>query len=679
MDGLAISINALQGDLDRFLRTPRLRLWWIRCDAKTQTAATDFAMAGEHHPANLSLFVDLHEAHLAGAAGWDRRAEELRQHYARRQQQGEKAGTPLPDLPPSQTTDPRVAFAQQVWQLTQIPIAGVQGLTILLAPQSLDDGEAWTTSLKILLSDPRLRDVRWVVVEATTAFTAPIVQAQATETLTSTFDLPADAGERAIADLVASPAKSGPAAGIRLPLPEHPAVTTPPPPDEVQTARLALRTNLLEAVLAHQRGDLVRAVEQQRQARDVCDRAGFQSEAITMQTLLGAYLLAARRPKEADTALQEAVQRAKDSQQPAALATAELSLGASKMTQRDPQGALVHYAESTVAAEHSSPIVAIEAARTTGQIASDLGMEAQAIAFWSKAVKLAEQRPALARLSSASLAATGLVNLCRKRGLHAKADELAIKAKAFGTMLAPEASDDFGLGMPDAMLAASASLPSAQEVADSPAPRELVSAPAAAPQIPPASPARIPAVAKLPPSPPPLYPRPSHAPAAPPPSARDAAVHPPSRHAVDPAHARVDAPGTGPALLNLPPGGLPASDDDNEGTDLLSVEEIGAAHGWSDADIAALRRTTIAVLDVDSTAMLTKEELAQLTGLLPLSGPTLLPPTFTPVEPAVEPSPTEPTADPLAEALAKMSTLRDVVIADETDGGSRMVRKPKPV
>jgi len=702
VDGLDLALTELKSAADGFVRSPDHRVWWIRAADDLRDDSLRIVMAAEHHPANRGPFICAEHGHAPADPGWRARVDEVRKQYGERQTSAKAAGGDLPDLPPPPTaSEPRAAFAQQLWQLGTLAIAGSQGLTVVLAPRELADGPAWSEALKMLVADPRLKDLRWVILETDTASTGPLVQHLGTKATQTEVRLPPDAGLGDLAALVAAPASAIPGAQPEGATPAHPSVTPPAPPESLDPqakARLALREHLLGASLAMHLADHPKAIERQRQARDVCQGAGMTSEAVTMETLLGTYLLSASQPTAADAAFVRAIEAARKAKLPQQLATAELSLGASKMTRGDRQGALVHFAEATVAAEGHAPLVAIEAARTTGQVAAELRMEPQAIAFWGKAVKLAQQVPVLAQLSSANLAARGLATLCRKRGLHQKAAELEANAVAFETARPLTRADDLGQAPPPQAPPPKVAPPVAPRPESPPlAPaRPIAASPpanAAARPIGAAPPASIPrrpndAAASPPSAPAPPPPSPSAAPplfvSPPPPSPSAApprAVSPLAPAATPPLAVTPPSP---PSLLSSPE--LSSADDEQEGTDLLSIEEIGAAHGWSPADIEAIRRTTMAVLDAESTSMLTQHELAQLRGDIPLVPPA--PPPVVDRMPPVRPAPTggavppsaavTDTEDPLAAALAKMAALREVSISDETDGGSRMVvKKPK--
>jgi hypothetical protein len=212
----------------------------------------------------------------------------------------------------------------------------------------------------------------------------------------------------------------------------------------------------------------------------------------------------------------------------------------------------------------------IEACRLTADAAVLLGMEAQAIAFWSRAVKLAETEPLLGALGSAGHCARAMALLCKKRGLHEAAQRHWEAARQLE-----------GIDV--------AALRAASEA-------ERVEAPA--PSIePPVPRAEAPAAPVEPPAFVPFAPSTPTAPSGGP------VAEPPSLAAIE----------EGTADLSLEElaaihwqGMLPGRDD--------SATPPTVIHHWTAAEQDAIRRATAAVMADDTTSLLSREEIFALHG-----------------------------------------------------------------
>lgn len=372
-------------------------------------------------------------------------------------------------------------------------------------------------------------------------------------------------------------------------------------------------------------GRAAEAVQSTREARDLSSAAGLHRDAINLELMLGGQLLAAGSSKQSEAAFTRATETAAEQGKDSQVATGQFSLGASKLTRRDKQGALVCYAEGTVAAERSGqPALAIEGGRLTGSLAADLGMQAQAIAFYTKAVKLAEAAGPVAPLTSAGESARALAEMCRKRGLTDQAAKFSAQADTFENLVVPDAPAALGEGPLDEGAVAEASAPSA------PAPTG--------------------------------------------PKEPDAFL--PVGVAAAPA---------GAMMFGAPPS------EEEEGTGMLSLDDVArmragveaaqseddALEGDSDgsmppagldeASLEKLRAATFDVLDEDSSSMLSREELASLTGEIPFELPPQ-PEQSAPAAPA--PAPVD-----LGFDLSKLEALRDADIDDEEDGGATLHRR----
>ncbi len=625
MESLGSPIERLLEAMASFVRTPATKLLHVASAVRMRKGCVDGVMAFERDPANAAPFYLFEQEHTRSSPGWALRAEHARAQHAHRatlmDEQGESLA-PLPEAAPSGT--PQAGFAGALLQLAHGQPEGAHGMVVVLAPSTLEDPEGWQAGVQPLLMDPKLAAVRFVVIETPPGPSASIADQLRDRADRVSVAPNAAAEDRDVESMLEDFVPGGPPPGAspEVTAPPHPTAGPEPEPTPDAQLRGAVAEKLVASALAMKQGRAAAAVQSTREARDLSAAAGLQRDAINLELMLGGQLLAAGSPRQSEAAFTRAVESAGENGKDAQVATGQFALGASKLTRRDKQGALVCYAEGTVAAERSSqPALAIEGGRLTGSLAAELGLQAQAIAFFTRAVKLAETIGPLAPMTSAGESARSLAQMCRKRGLDQQAAKFETQADTFENLVVPETPTALDEGPPDA-----------GAVAEAPA-----------------------EVAKTPPEP--FLP-------------------------VGVASAPADA-----MVFGAPPG------EDEETTDNLSLADVAAmragveaveaeelaagdtgipAGSLDEAALEKLRAATFDVLDEDSSSMLSREELAALTGEIPFE----LPPQ--PDAPAAAPDAVAPVSAPDADLgfdLSKLDALRDAEIDDEEDGGPTLRRR----
>ncbi|MEM6291793.1 MAG: hypothetical protein AAGA54_11025 [Myxococcota bacterium] len=632
MESFGPPLERLMEAMAAFVRTPATKLLHVRSAADARKGCVEAVMAYERDPANTAPFYLFEQEHTATSNGWAERAEHGRLQHAHRAERMDEVGEPLTPLPEGPAVDdPRARFAAQLLQLQHGQPEGAHGMVAVLAPTTLDASEAWHAGVQPLIMDPKLAAVRFIVIETPPAPTEQLATSLRDRAAHVKVEPNAAARDRDVESMLENlvPGAPAPGASPELAPPQHPSAAPPAEPTPDSKLRGLMAEKLIASTLAMKQGRAAEAVQSTREARDLCSAAGLHRDAINMELVLGGQLLGAGSPSQSQAAFERASKTATEHGKTAQAATAQFALGATKLTRRDKQGALVCYAEGTVSAESSGqPALAIEGGRLTGQLAADLGMQAQAIAFWTKSVKLAEAAGPQAPFTSAGESARSLAAMCRKRGLADQAATFEAKADVLENLVVPEQPMALGEeALPD---------------------DAVVTEEAAAP--------------------------------------KPAAPEQPQRYLpVGVAAAPVDA---------MSFGGPP--EEGEEGTDMLSMDDIArmkdgaeaasaedpgllaedgvdpAVATLDDEQLEALRSATFDVLDEDSSSMLSREELAALTGELPFVVP--------PVDAAPAPAPppvTAPTVDEedLGFDLDALDALRDADIEDEDDGGATLHRR----
>jgi len=633
MLGLGRTFEALQDEAGRFALDRERRLLEVVTSPRLRRAVLDLVMAQEHRASNRSPFVLFEQPFATRKPGWLERAEHARQQHEHRREQMQEAGEQLEALPaPPRESDPLTRFALQLSQLLQAHPVDTKGLVVVLAPSSVEAGPAWPDAVRRLLQAKGLQEVRWVVVELDESSLGDVLSSLGSRG--KRVDCVPDARDEQLLlkGLIASLASDheGPP-GARPGVEPPPRLDRPAPAplDPELGRRRRVASEVLSSMLALAARKPTQAVEHQRRARDLSAAPGPSAEAATMELVLGAQLVAAGQPHLAEQSYARAVETAEAAKLPEQAATGHLALGTTRWVQRNQHGALVAYAEGVVAAERGgATMLAIEGCRLTGQIAMSLGMDAQAIAFWGRAVRLAEGSSESPSLGCASICARNLAELCERRGLHAQAAQMREKAEALAVVsVRPPAKER-------------------EELTSAPAVEEVeVAAQAEQPRWPPAPPPPLPA--PPPPvevvSPPPVLeePRPGPEPelevvrvpepvsVEEPVPVSDVTVRWEPEPFLPPAS---DMPST--QRLVLPVARVPVPSPPRAGTDLLTLQDVAALHWgganversteiprWTDAQQDSLRKATLDVLDETTTSLLDPEEMAALRGEAPLWRP----------------------------------------------------------
>ncbi|MGH1345121.1 MAG: hypothetical protein ACRBN8_26405 [Nannocystales bacterium] len=630
MESFGSPIERLLEAMTAFVRTPATKLLHVSAAVKTRKGCIEAVMAYERDLANTAPFYLFEQEHTGHAPQWSERAEHARAQHAHRAELMEPHGESLETLPQGVAAgNGQAQFATALLQLVHAQPEGAHGMVVVLSPTTLDAVEAWHAGVQPLLMDPKLASVRFVIIETPPAPTVSIAEqlrdrADKVTVAPNSADEDRDV-ESMLEDFV--PGAPPPGAAPEVPPPRHPSTAPPAEPTADSKLRGAIAQKLVASALAMKQGRAAESVQSTREARDLSAAAGLHRDAINLELMLGGQLLAAGSPKQSEAAFSRATETAAEQGKDSQVATGQFSLGASKLTRRDKQGALVCYAEGTVAAERSGqPALAIEGGRLTGSLAAELGMQAQAIAFYTKAVKLAEAAGPVAPLTSAGESARSLAEMCRKRGLSDQAAKFSAQADAFENLVEPDAPTALGEGPADEGVVAE--------------PKAPAPAPEAGPKAPdaflPVGVAAAPAGAMM-------------------------FGAPPSE----------DEEGTG--MLSLDDvarmrAGVEASQGDDAVLE-AGPDDAAPSEGLDEASLEKLRAATFDVLDEDSSSMLSREELASLTGEIPFE----LPPQ--PDAPVVAPAAPAPEPADLGFDLSKLDALRDADIDDEEDGGATLHRR----
>jgi tetratricopeptide (TPR) repeat protein len=450
MDSFAKPLRALAEDAAWFVREKRLRLLHVVTSGDLRDSVLDVVMGQEFHADNHSPFLRLEDAYSPESRGWEDRALRVREQHAARREAMAKEGQDLPPLPPpsAEKGDALTAFAVLLRQVADARCAPLEGLVVVLAPTRMEDPREWQRELRVLVEAPKLADVRWVVVELDRSSLGPMVEALGAKALSNTCQVDENALQAELARMLdgaggASSQAPGPAqAGAAWPRgvvpPPRKGKPTPSPAQveaALKEAGIApgiagesgrqLRQKVLLAAQAL-RQKKVEAIQLQREARDLCLKAGLIRESVLMELILASYLAHLGQPAKALEQYEAAFVRAQQEQLPQLAAQAQLAIGALHFLARKPELAAAAYLRGAECAKAADvALLAIEGYRLAGQAWADLGKGSLATQAWRSALAVAEKAPQEeVKASSAAETARALAALCRKHGLAAQAQSL---------------------------------------------------------------------------------------------------------------------------------------------------------------------------------------------------------------------------------------------------------------
>lgn len=423
----------LQVEATRFIRDRSIRLLHVIADVRLHEAAVEILAALEYRAVNRSPFVILQEPHERNDPGWERRVLTARQQHEHRRTQMAERGERLGQLPAPPATQGLVGLAEQLGQLLHVRPDDTDGLVVVLAPSYVEMPKTWQQALGMLLSLRGLAEVRFVIVDRERSSLGPLAARYEEQMLSVACRVEGESPTAILAEALDPSILS-----FDGPLGARPKGVLPPrrlndPPPEAADPQ-AIRTldtsrSALLASVAVQEGRMPDAIAHQRRARDASMDAGQIEQGVMMELVLGGYLLTAGAVAQAERSYERAGVGAEAAALTDKAAMARLALGSSQLVRNDRTGALVEYAQAASLAEQSGhAALALHACRLTGDVARTLRMDAQAIAFWAKAIEIAERDPATAPLTSAGLVALQLALLCRERGQHEQATVFLSKA-----------------------------------------------------------------------------------------------------------------------------------------------------------------------------------------------------------------------------------------------------------
>jgi hypothetical protein len=438
-------LNLLHEDGSWFARAHELRLWVVSCDASLRNPVLTLVPKLEFHADNRSAWPVLLDAHTKADDGWQLRANALAADWARRVEAFAKAGVQQGAV---KVTQGPTAFRTTAAAIGESMVAPLAGLVVVLAPSIVQHPTQLESDLTALMGDPALQRCRWVlVIDLDVAPPQILIDALGPQRslVTRCRIDPAQQTRDLSAMLGGDPARFGTAFPVGVVPPRR--VDDPPPlPKEQRDAALRasgidpalvdrgpeIRANALGAAIAMKEGRGPEAIEQQRQARDLCASVGQHELQVITQITLASYLSGLEQRPAAKRELLAAIEVARAHGLLRSESQAHLALGLLHALDAEHPAAVRAYVDAGRTAEAAGePMLAIEGWRMAGQLTARLRQDDAAVRAFGEALRIAAGTPPpQLEQSSAPEAARQLAALYERRGMQAQAASLYAQADA---------------------------------------------------------------------------------------------------------------------------------------------------------------------------------------------------------------------------------------------------------
>lgn len=427
----------------RFVRTDA-RLLFVEAQPRLRMAAIQVLSAAEHFADNRRPLLTVEFTSTRDEdATWEAATDDLRRAH----NEHREAGSPLAALVGRpMRTQGSANFAAQVLQCLGTVRAPAAGLLLLIIPPTRDVEAAWLARMGETIRNHRLADARFMIVVTPSAHV---------EEWSAKFEAGTLVRERCVIDEeratselageIEAEERLGPGArgawprGVRPPpRPGHKAdPATSDDRDGADTPKdpaRELRVHVKRAALAMRQGDGPEVVRRQAAARDLCIEAGRVRDAVSMELVLGAYILQLGQHTLAISAFDRAALRARDAEHWDLAAQGHLAAASTHAAADDPAAALASYRHGIDAARKADDLrLVFDGYWEAGQVALRLGLEIDCIALWGDAFADARARDvAELRGTRAKDITLELSRLLARYRRYSDAREVERAASAFG-------------------------------------------------------------------------------------------------------------------------------------------------------------------------------------------------------------------------------------------------------
>ncbi len=408
---IALPLERLAVSVQQFVQRPEVRILHVATDGHLRSGALQVLLAGEHLAQNRSPWIGLEVA--TEAPGWEGLEPELCTAHRKLRE----AGAPLAEITDQIAGRGAGRFAARLLQCVVSVRPPASGLVLLLLSTEPRLERSWLRQLQEMVFDRVLDAVRFVLVSTDEpdgwewSEALPLDRSLNNRCVVDP-DAAGDELEREIeaearhgpGEAGAQPADAEPPAQKGAELPSLPPTDPkerararpqpegpPPPPEEPETVSLCVK----RAVLAMQRKDGPRAIEQQARARDLCVRDGRAEDAVGMEMVLGGYMFELSQTEQAKASFGRAARMAAEIEAHGLQAQAHY---AEAFIWQKEEGQIdaalrLHWAGIDAAKRGDEPRLAFDGYWEAGRALQGLDRRDSVVSLWTDAVSYANTLP----------------------------------------------------------------------------------------------------------------------------------------------------------------------------------------------------------------------------------------------------------------------------------------------
>ncbi|MEM9461486.1 MAG: hypothetical protein AAGF11_45400 [Myxococcota bacterium] len=403
---IALPLERLADSVQQFVQRPEVRILHVATDGHLRAGALQILLAGEYLAQNRSPWIGLE---IAGEApDW----EGLEPALCKAHRKMREARSPLAEITDEIAGRGAGRFAARLLQCVVSVRSPASGLVLMLVSAEPRLERSWLQQLQEMVFDRVLDAVRFVLVSTDEPAGWEWSEALPPERSLNHRcivdpDAAGDELEREIeaearhgpSDAGAGPSDAKPPTqkGIELPSlpptdpkgrarPEEPAQS----PEEPETVSLCVK----RAVLAMQRKDGPRAIEQQARARDLCVRDGRSEDAVGMEMVLGGYMYELSQTEQAKASFGRAARMAAQIDAHGLQAQAHYAEAFIWQEEGQIDSAMrLHWAGIDAAKQGDEPRLAFDGYWEAGRALQKLDRRDSVVSLWTDAVSYANTLP----------------------------------------------------------------------------------------------------------------------------------------------------------------------------------------------------------------------------------------------------------------------------------------------
>lgn len=445
MSGVEKKLERLSDDVNWFACATEIRAHVVLADEDLREPVLRVVLRGSRVTDRPTPYLTCLEPYAGPDVGWTQRVRIVDEARAKLTEELELRGTKVrPSSFPVLVQADLGAFAVRVLELASTTAPACAPPVVVMAPEAIEQPERWMQELELVVGQPELAAIRWVVVVTDDTSVQRLLARLGTAALvTDCRTTPAEALaflKSLIANAEGAPATAAPLAVLGM---AWPRVTPPrrrdlagnPIPTYTSTpedeARRASRLSVMRGAAALSARSGPEAIQHLRAAVDQLRKVGLVEEALMVWFVLATTVATFGDRRLACRELDAVTQEARRLEKHAIAAQVANAKAAVLAAAHETHSAIEAYVEAIgfarAAGQDAVPLL-IEMLRAAGQFCLSVKQDEQAIACFREALVVADAAPPGMSAGAAEVA-LALADLCRKRGLHQQASSLEAQAE----------------------------------------------------------------------------------------------------------------------------------------------------------------------------------------------------------------------------------------------------------